>query len=114
VAEQHSLPFLRLPDEINLKKAELESYYRQVSVELSAGAPGQKTTQRGGSMVYGVTIPKNAPNPEAAKKFIHYLLNEEQGLIILRQMGQPTVVPSGCERYEKLPLDLRKYARPAR
>jgi molybdate/tungstate transport system substrate-binding protein len=114
VAEQHGLPFLTLPDEINLKRAELENYYRQVSVELNAGSPCQKITQRGGSMVYGVTIPKNAPNPEAATKFIHYLLNEEQGLAILRQMGQPTVVPSECERFEKLPHDLQKYARPVR
>jgi molybdate/tungstate transport system substrate-binding protein len=65
-------------------------------------------------MVYGVTIPKNAPNPKAAKQFLHYLLNEGQGLAILRRMGQPTVVPSECERFEKLPLDLRKYAQPAK
>jgi molybdate/tungstate transport system substrate-binding protein len=114
VAEQHGFKFLALPDEINLKKAELENYYRQVSVELNGAAPGQTIAQQGNSMVYGVTIPKNAPHPEAAMRFIHYLMNEEKGLKIMRQNGQPTVVPSECERFEQLPAEFKKYARPAR
>jgi molybdate/tungstate transport system substrate-binding protein len=114
VAEQHGLQYVALPDEINLKRAELEDYYRQVSVELNGTTPKQKIVQPGNSMVYGVTIPKNSPDPEVAMKFIHYLMSDDKGLSILRQMGQPTVVPSICERYEKLPQDFRKYARPAK
>jgi molybdate/tungstate transport system substrate-binding protein len=114
VAEQHGLKFLALPDEINLKKAELENYYRQVSVVLNGAAPGQTIVQQGNSMVYGVTIPKNAPHPDAAMRFIHYLMDEEKGLKIMRQNGQPTVVPSECERFEQLPAEFMKYARPAR
>jgi molybdate/tungstate transport system substrate-binding protein len=113
VAEQHGLRFLRLPDEINLKTADLEDYYRQVSVELNGAAPGEKIVQQGSSMVYGVTIPRNAPNPAVAVRFLHYLMNEDKGLKILRQMGQPTVVPSLCDQYEKLPQEFRKYAKPA-
>jgi molybdate/tungstate transport system substrate-binding protein len=114
VAEQHGLRYLVLPDEVNLKQAELEDYYSRVSVELNGNTPGQKIVQQGNSMVYGVTIPKNSPNPGAAKKFIHYLMSEEKGLNIMRQMGQPTVVPSACEKFDKLPEEFRKYAKPAK
>jgi molybdate/tungstate transport system substrate-binding protein len=110
VAEQHGLKFLTLPDEINLKRADLEDQYRKVSVELSGSTPDSKITQYGSSMVYGVTIPKNAPNPVLARKFIEYLLSGDKGLRVMEQMGQPAVVPSACDQYDKLPSDLRKFA----
>lgn len=110
VAEQHKLKYLTLPDKINLKKAELEKLYSMVSVELNGKKPGEKITQTGGSMVYGVTIPKNSPNPVLAKKFVSYLMEKDKGLKIMRQEGQPTVVPSFCGNYNKLPAELKKYA----
>lgn len=110
VAEQHKLKYLTLPDNINLKKAELEDLYKQVSVELTGKKPGEKITQIGGSMVYGVTVPKNSPNPELAKKFISYLMDKNKGLKIMREEGQPTVVPSQCDNYDKLPAELKKFA----
>ncbi|MHB8931307.1 MAG: tungstate ABC transporter substrate-binding protein WtpA [Melioribacteraceae bacterium] len=110
VAEQHGLKFLLLPDKINMKKSELEDYYKQVSVELNGKKPGEKISQEGSSMVYGVTIPKNSPNPALAKKFIQYLMNKEKGLKVMQEFGQPTVVPSVCDAYNKLPDDLKKYA----
>lgn len=111
VAIQHKLKYLSLPDEINLKKSELEDYYGKVSVELSGKKPGEKITQVGGSMVYGVTIPKNSPNPGLAKKFIHFLMNKKKGLKIMENNGQPVVVPSKSSTYDKLPDDLKKYAK---
>jgi molybdate/tungstate transport system substrate-binding protein len=110
VAEQHGLKFLILPDKINLKKAELEDYYKQVSVQLNGKNPGEQISQAGSSMVYGVTIPKNSPNPKLAKKFIDYLMNNKKGLRVMQELGQPTVVPSVCDTYNKLPDDLKKYA----
>lgn len=110
VAEQHGLKYLILPDKINLKKVELEEYYKQVSVELNGKKPGEKISQAGASMVYGVTIPKNSPNPYLAKKFIHYLMDSKKGLNVMKEMGQPTVVPSICDTYDKLPYEFKKHA----
>lgn len=110
VAIQHKLKYLTLPDKINLKKAELEDLYKTVSVELNGKKPGEKITQPGGSMVYGVTIPKNSPNPELAKKFVTYLMEKNKGLKVMSDEGQPTVVPSECIKYDKLPKELKKYA----
>jgi molybdate/tungstate transport system substrate-binding protein len=111
VAEQHGLKYIILPDEISLKNAEFEDYYKQASVELNGKKPGEKIIQYGASMVYGVTIPKNSPNPELAKTFIRYLMDKDKGLKILEEMGQPTVVPSPCTDYDRLPDDLKQYAR---
>ncbi len=110
VAEQHGLKFLTLPDAINLKSAAFENYYRKVSVELDGLKPGENITQAGSSMVYGVTIPKNAPNPEMARRFLHYLLAKDKGLKVMEQLGQPAVVPSACAWYDRLPGEFRKYA----
>ncbi|MFA7420066.1 MAG: extracellular solute-binding protein [Melioribacteraceae bacterium] len=111
VAEQHGLKYLILPDQINLKKAELEEHYKLVSTELSGKKPGEKITQVGSSMVYGVTIPKNSPNPELAKKFVQYLMNKKKGLKVMQEMGQPVVVPSVCNNYNKLPKELKQFAK---
>jgi molybdate/tungstate transport system substrate-binding protein len=108
VAQQHRLKFLTLPDTINLKRAEYEDYYRQAAAELNGPTPTEKITQRGSSMVYGVTIPKSSPNPVLARKFIHYLMNKDKGLKIMEQEGQPTVVPSLCDTNDRLPDEFRK------
>jgi molybdate/tungstate transport system substrate-binding protein len=108
VAQQHNLKYLTLPDQISLKKSELENVYQQVSVELGGTTPGSTVVQQGGSMVYGVTIPLGAPNPELARKFMQYLMTK--GLKVMEEMGQPTVVPSVCDNYDKLPQGLKKYA----
>ena len=111
VAEQHSLKYLTLPDQINLKKAELEEHYKQVSTELSGKKPGEKITQVGSSMVYGVTIPKSSPNLELAKRFVQYLMDKKKGLKVMQEMGQPVVVPSVCSNYDKLPKELKQFAK---
>lgn len=110
VAEQHRLKYLLLPDQINLKNAELSDLYKTVSVKISGKKPGEYINRLGAPMVYGITIPGNAPNKAYAKKFIHFLLNDEKGLKILRDNGQPTVIPSYCESYNSLPDELKQYA----
>jgi molybdate/tungstate transport system substrate-binding protein len=48
-------------------------------------------TMSGEAMVYGVTVLRNAPNKKAAEAFIEFLLSEEGGRKILREMGQSPV-----------------------
>jgi molybdate/tungstate transport system substrate-binding protein len=111
VAEQHRLKYLILPDEINLKNPEMEDYYKHASVELNGKKPGEKIVQIGASMVYGVTIPKNAPNPSLAKAFVRYLLEKEKGQKVMAEMGQPSLVPALCPMYDKLPDVLKQFAK---
>lgn len=110
VAEQHGLKWVTLPDKINLKKPEMKDRYARASVELTGETPGMVITQRGEPMVYGVAIPGNAPNPNAALAFVAFLLEKDKGLAILDRNGQPSVVPAPSDTYDKIPDPLKRFA----
>jgi len=48
---------------------------------------------KGGSVTYGITMIKNAPNREAAVAFLKYMLDPQGGLKVLKDQGQPPFVP---------------------
>jgi len=114
VAQQHGLEYLALPDEINLEKPELADHYAVVSVDVSGKEPGTYITKRGAPMVYGVTIPSNAPNPELALEFVAFLLDGSKGLAIMERNGQPALVPSPTDTYDRLPAGLKAFALPVK
>lgn len=110
VAEQHRLKYVILPDQVNLKKAELDDLYHKATVELTGKKPGETITQRGEAMVYGITIPKCSPNPKAATAFVKYVLGKDQGMAIIEKLGQPSAAPSICDNWDKLPAELKPFA----
>lgn len=110
VAEQHNLNYILLPDSINLKKIEYADYYKTANVEIKGKKPGEKIIQTGEPMVYGITILKNAPNSKAAEAFVEFLLDKETGMKIIEKNGQPSVIPSKTESFDKTPAALKKYA----
>jgi molybdate/tungstate transport system substrate-binding protein len=112
VAEQHALKWLPLPDEVNLKNPAMADLYKSVSIDLTGDKPGAVITQRGEPMVYGVTIPKNAPNPRAALAFVAFLLDREKGMAIMKKNGQPSVTPASTSTFDKIPPELKPYAKP--
>jgi molybdate/tungstate transport system substrate-binding protein len=112
VAEQHKLKYIKLPDQINLKNVKYGDYYKTASIQLTGKEPGSYITKTASPIVYGVTMPNNAPNRELALEFMDYLLNNERGLAIMQKNGQMPVVPSRTETYEKIPQKLKKYALP--
>jgi molybdate/tungstate transport system substrate-binding protein len=113
VAEQHGLQRILLPDEINLREPELAHEYSMASVEISGTQPGETIVRRGSPILYGVTIPNNSPNPRAAIAFVSFLLDEEEGQRILVKNGQSSAVPSSSNTYDKIPAELRRFARTA-
>ena len=106
VAVQHDLKFIELPDEINLSQVEYADFYKQAQVEVSGKEPGTTITKSGKPIVYGVTIPKNAPSPDLALEFVKFLLGPE-GQAIMEQMGQPPIVPPVADDRDALPPALR-------
>ncbi len=111
VAQQHSLNFVILPDEINLKSYKLADFYKTASMQITGKKPGEYITKKGLPMVYGITIPKTAENPEAAIAFLDFLLNENAGMRIMEDNGQPSMIPSVATNYDKIPDKLKKYAK---
>jgi molybdate/tungstate transport system substrate-binding protein len=110
VAEQHKLKYILLPDEVNLKNPAFSELYNSVSVEINGKTPGEKITQKGEPMVYGITIPKGAPNKDVAMSFVKFLLTKEKGIAILEKLGQPSVIPSASDSYDKIPDDFKTFA----
>ncbi|MFC1693631.1 tungstate ABC transporter substrate-binding protein WtpA [Candidatus Latescibacterota bacterium] len=110
VAQQHGLNFITLSDEINLKNPELSDFYKKASIKVSGEKPGTFIVKTGASMVYGITIPRNAPNPIAALEFVKFLLEKDSGLEILERNGQPSMIPCYTDTYNRLPEIFKKYA----
>jgi molybdate/tungstate transport system substrate-binding protein len=105
VAEQHHSKYVLLPNEINLKSAELVEFYKTASVKITGKKPGEWIEKKGAPMVYGITIPNNAPNKEAALKFMSFLLGPS-GQEIMKKNGQPQILPPRIDNKEKLPQEL--------
>jgi molybdate/tungstate transport system substrate-binding protein len=108
VAVQHGLNFVELPDEINLSMVEHADFYSQASVEIAGSEPGTTMTMTGAPIVYGVTIPKNAPNPDLALEFVKFLLGPD-GQAIMEAQGQPPIVPATVATgSDMLPAELKE------
>ena len=110
VAVQHGLKYIELPNEINLGNPADADFYKLANVSVSGQKPGEFITKEGGPIVYGLTIPKNAPNPELAKEFVEFVLSPK-GMNIFKENGQNSVVPEKTKTYDKIPDDLKKYAK---
>jgi len=105
VAVQHDLEFVELPDEINLSRTEYADFYAGAEVTISGKEPGETITKRGAPIIYGLTIPKDAPHPELAAEFVAFVLGPA-GQGILSELGQPPLVPAVAQGWENLPEPL--------
>lgn len=110
VAIQHDLKYLTLPQEINLSNISMEDLYKTVSVEVQGKTPDSFITMKGEPMVYGLTIPKNAPNPKLALEFVKYFLDANGGQSVMKRMGQTAIVPSSTISYDSIPEPLKRFA----
>jgi len=102
VAKQHGLNYLELPVTIDLSSTDYENIYKTVKIEKST------TTSTGAPIVYGLTVPNNAPNPTLAEEFVKYIINES-GQATLSDSGQPAVVPAVTNDINKIPESLKTY-----
>jgi molybdate/tungstate transport system substrate-binding protein len=110
VAVQHGLKYLLLPDEINLGNYKFDDFYAQASVKVTGKQPGTFMEIKGGSVTYGVTLIKSAPNKEAAVAFLRYMLAPDGGLKVLKDQGQPPFIPCRvptAAMEAKLPQELK-------
>src|SRR5260370_2893 len=64
------LPYLRLPDEINLSNPALATTYAQVHFTTNT-----RQTFHGKPISFSATVLNNASNPQAALHFVEYLLS---------------------------------------
>ena len=103
VAVQHGFEFVELPAQIDLGSVEHTDFYKTAQVETSDGKINVAAP-----IVYGVTIPTNAPNEELALEFVELLLGKE-GQAIFMNNGQPPIVPAVTETTESVPEELKAF-----
>ncbi|MBS1263684.1 MAG: Molybdate/tungstate-binding protein WtpA [Methanonatronarchaeales archaeon] len=89
MATDHGLPFLDLPDEIDFSDPTFAERYASSSYETGDG-----DVVRGSTVLYSVTVPSDAENPEAGKRFVRYLLQrrdllKRNGLIVRDSFPAP-------------------------
>jgi molybdate/tungstate transport system substrate-binding protein len=93
VAVQHGLRFLELPAEINLGEERFDAAYGRAMVRVAGRSPGSRMSMEGSSITYGVALLDAAPHRAAAVTFLRFMLDPAAGLELLRQAGQPPLVP---------------------
>ena len=103
VALQHNLKYLELPPQINLGHEEYRDFYSNARLSLENGMD-----IIGEPIIYGVTIPENAPNKELAEKFLKVMLSED-GRKVFKNNYQPIIYPFKTNDPNKLPDGLKIY-----
>lgn len=107
VARQHNLKFLKLPQAIDLSSQDYANTYQQVHVIMDFQRFASVNPEFfGAPIVYGLTIPKNAPHQEEAIEFIQFLFSPE-GQRILSDNYQPPLSPPKADDIAKVPDTLR-------
>lgn len=93
VAHQHGLFYISLPLELDLSDPQYGDWYEKVLVKLDYQRFSTLVPEFEGEVItYGLTIPKNAPNPQEAQDFIRFFLGSE-GRAIMESNFHP-MLPS--------------------
>jgi len=102
VASQHHLKIIELPEEIDLGSSGFAELYKKVFTEISGKKPGETIRKYGKPMVYGLTIPFNAPHKKNAVRFFNYIFGPK-GRSIMKKAGQPLLLPPKIDNLKNLP-----------
>jgi len=81
------LPYITLPDQINLSEPNYTNFYNKISYKLGTGE-----TISGNSIFFSFTIPNTVENIEGAVSFVKFLLSEN-GKKVLEQVGLSLIKP---------------------
>lgn len=95
VADQHKLKYITLPEEVNLKNAKFEDFYKTVSFNIDGKKPGALEKQVGAPMVYGLSVFENKHSPAnkaGAVAFVNFVLSSE-GQVLMKKNGQDAMNP---------------------
>jgi molybdate/tungstate transport system substrate-binding protein len=76
LARSHGFRFLTLPREIDLGDPGLAHRYATVAVRVAGRNRRDSLTFVGGPILYGAAIPRAAPHPDAAARFIDYMVRD--------------------------------------
>lgn len=100
LAENVHLPYVKLPDAVDLGSPGDSATYAQVFTRVVGKRPGDTITVRGAAILFALSIPSAAPHKAAAERFVRFLLSREGARILRTQhfdaLDTPTVVGTGA------------------
>lgn len=110
VQEYKGLAYITLPPPVNLGSLDYASYYH--SVKATWTEAGQTKTFACNPVIYTFTVPKTAPNPEAAVNFALLLFSPE-GQKVLESYGIQPISPGVVYgNYSDVPAPLKPFVVP--
>ena len=74
VAESNGFRFITLPAEIDLGDPNRAAVYHDVTTTVRGSSPGTTMSVRGEPILYGMSIPTDAPHAAAARRFLDFLM----------------------------------------
>ncbi|MEJ2643544.1 MAG: extracellular solute-binding protein [Gammaproteobacteria bacterium] len=104
-AKSHHLRYVKLPNRINLSRPADAAYYKHGVAHTSKGV------LHGAPLIYGVTIPQNAPSTKLGQEYINFLMGP-QGRKIMAQSGFGTFTKPWAQGMAHMPDSLRDHVRP--
>jgi molybdate/tungstate transport system substrate-binding protein len=108
-ARQQGFKYVELPNEINLGSSAQQDFYEQVRLKFEHQRFASIGLDRNGSTIfYGLTIPKNAPQPQYAAEFVKFILNGE-GKNVFDSNWHPIYESSLTDNLQGLPEALRPF-----
>lgn len=110
VIRQHDLDMVDLPDAVDLGAEDVDYSGVVISLDTQRFATVDPLF-RGERIGYGITIPSNAPNPEAAAEFIAFLFGPE-GRAIMDANYHPVFDPPLADSYDNVPDLLQDLCQP--
>jgi molybdate/tungstate transport system substrate-binding protein len=97
-ARDPNFRYVKLPSEIDLSSPDQAARYAQAVVPISGLTPADPTfPMRGTRALFGLTLLKNAPNKEAAIRFLQFMLSTRpgEGVAIQTVSGPEPMAPDG-------------------
>jgi len=113
IAEEHKLPFLTFPAEIDFSDPDKGDFYSTAEIEVAGSRPGERLKLKGAAIRYGLTIPTSAPNKGVAEEFVEFLLTPE-GQAIMKRKYLMTISPAVASDVTRLSSRLRSKVVPMR
>jgi molybdate/tungstate transport system substrate-binding protein len=100
LARATKLRYITLPSAIDLGTAGDTDIYAKASVRVAGKTPRDTLTIKGEPIVYALSIPKAAPHPQVAERFVAFLLSPEGRTLMhatrLDALGTPVIIGSGA------------------
>lgn len=100
LARLMGLRFVRLPDDVDLGAPADSAVYAQVSLRVPGGRWGDTITVHGAPILFGVSVPTDAPRGRAGRNFVAFLLSPSGRRILhganVDALDTPVIVGRGA------------------